>query len=90
MKMESTIFMLNFIKDMINGERSRIDWNYDFNYYFIQHYSNMQEENPDLAEDYAFYFSDLHDESDFMTDAQLIKKIKSNYKKLSNSHHLPT
>lgn len=49
---------------------------------FLRHFST--------AEDYVFYFSEFHDESSSMTDAQLIKRLKSNYKKLSNSHHLPT
>ena len=88
--MINTIFMLDFIKKIINGELSRLDWNLDFNFYFIEYYPKMCAENLDLAEDFALYFSDLHDESFSLTDKQLIAKLKSNYKKISNSHRLPT
>jgi hypothetical protein len=57
-KTKSTDFMIRFVRDYLNGENSRLDWDLDFNHYLIQHYPKMARENAEVADCFAFYLSE--------------------------------
>jgi predicted ATPase len=48
-----TIFMINFIKDFIEGEIDCYFFKMDYCAYVIEHFPHMEEENPRLADRFA-------------------------------------
>jgi len=48
-----TKFMIEFIKDFIDGKIDSYFFDLDYNAYVIEHFPYMEEENPELAERFA-------------------------------------
>jgi len=56
--MNSSInYMMNFVKEYLDGKMERMGFDLDFNYYLIEHYPRMEYENSDIAECFYFYLS---------------------------------
>jgi len=63
--------MMAFVQEYLDGKRSRLDFDLDFNHYLIKHYAKMERENPDLAECFNFYLAeDGFDLTEGLTDDQ--------------------
>jgi len=54
----ATKFMMTFVQEYLDGKRSRLDFDLDFNHYLIKHYAKMERENPDLAECFNYYLAE--------------------------------
>ncbi|MDR2570141.1 MAG: hypothetical protein LBD23_07560 [Oscillospiraceae bacterium] len=71
-------FMMDFINDYLNGQNSRLDFELDFNHYFIEHYPKMERDNPELADCFAYYLSEEgHDKAYDLTDEEHKALIKN-------------
>ncbi|CCO07742.1 hypothetical protein [Desulforamulus hydrothermalis] len=54
----ATKFMMTFVQEYLDGKRSRLDFDLDFNHCLIKHYAKMERENPDLAECFNYYLAE--------------------------------
>ena len=72
-------FMMRFIKEIIDGESDRLNFDLDFNYHLIQRYDKMYNEDPEATEVIAEYVGDLCDRSDEFTDDELRDKLIDAY-----------
>ena len=73
-------FMIGFVLDYINGVNSRLDFELDFDHYFIEHYPKMERENPELADCFAYYLSEEgQDKAHGLSDAEHKKLIIKQY-----------
>ncbi len=54
---KSAEFLIGFVRDYLDGENSRLDFDLNFDHYIIEHYPRMEHENPELAECFAFYLA---------------------------------
>ena len=69
-KRTASKFMLEFIREYLDGENERIFFDQDFNYYLNQYYSKMEREDPDFAECFVLYLAERgFDKSKGLTDA---------------------
>lgn len=50
---ESTRFMMEFIRDFIDGKMARFEFELDYDGYIIEHFPQMEGENPVFAEIFA-------------------------------------
>lgn len=64
--------MMRFIKEIIDGEADRLNFDLDFNYHLIQRYDKVYNEDPEAAEAFAERVGDLCDRIDGFTDDELI------------------
>ena len=46
-------WMMRFIKEIIDGESDRLNFDLDFNYHLIRRYDKMYDEDPEAAEVFA-------------------------------------
>lgn len=77
-------FVIGFVKDYLNGDNSRLDFDLDFNHYLIQHYPGMERENPEAAECFAFYMSeDILDRTDSLSDVEHLRLIRGQFDKFN-------
>ena len=71
-------FMLDFVREYLDGKNSRLDFELDFNHYLIEHYPKMKRESPELTDCFVFYLSEEgQDKAYSLTDAghkELIQK----------------
>jgi len=51
-------FMIEFVREYLSGELSRMDFDLDFNHYLIKHYPIMERQNTELAECFYFYLAE--------------------------------
>ena len=73
-------FMMEFVQGYLDGERSRLDWDLDFNHYLIQNYPKMEKENSELADCFYFYLVEQgFDQGEDLSDAQHKKLIKKQF-----------
>ena len=74
-------FMIDFVKDYLSGESTRLDFDLDFDRYLIEHYHGMERENPEAAECFAFYLSEEGiDRSENLSDAEHKKFIRRQFR----------
>lgn len=67
----ATEFMIAFVQSYLDGERSRLDFDLDFNHYLIKRYPKMERENPVLAECFHFYLAEEgFDQAEGLSDDQ--------------------
>jgi len=75
---------MDFVREYLSGELDRLDWDLDFNHYFIQHYSKMERENRDLAECFDFYLVEQgFDLAEGLPDDEHREYISSQFEKLN-------
>jgi len=74
-------FMIEFVRDYLDGKSGRLDFDLDFNYYLKQNYSKMERANPDLAECFLFYLAEEgYDKSESLSDKEHKKLIRRQFK----------
>ncbi|SEP42119.1 hypothetical protein [Propionispora vibrioides] len=79
-KNASTQFMLDYVQSYLDGERSRMDFDLDFSYCLIKHYSKMEKANRALAECFNFYIAEEgFDQAEGLSDAQHKKLIQKQF-----------
>ncbi len=75
-------FMMTFVQEYLDGKRSRLDFDLDFNHYLIKHYAKMERENPDLAECFNFYLAeDGFDQAVGLSDDRHRRLIQKQFNK---------
>ena len=63
-------FMIAFVREYLGGERSRMDFDLDFNHYLIKNYPKMERQNAELADCFSFYLAEEGlDKSSGLSDA---------------------
>ena len=73
-------FMMEFVQEYLDGERSRLDFDLDFIHYLIENYRKMERENVELAECFNFYLAEEgFDRGKGLSDAAHKKLIKKQY-----------
>ena len=76
----TTEFMLNFVQSYLDGERSRMDFDLDFSYYLMKHYTKMEKANRDLAECFNFYVAEEgFDHTEGLSNDQYKKLIQRQF-----------
>ncbi len=76
----ATEFMLNFVQSYLDGERSRMDFDLDFSYYLMKHYTKMEKANRDLAECFNFYVAEEgFDHTEGLSNDQYKKLIQRQF-----------
>jgi hypothetical protein len=74
------------VKEYLIGERSRLDFDLDFNHYLITYYPKMERENRELAECFNFYLAEEgFDKADGLSDAQHKRLIKKQYSEFESA-----
>jgi len=80
--------MIAFVKEYLTGERSRLDFDLDFNHYLITYYPKMERENRDLAECFNFYLAEEgFDRTKGLSDAQHKKLIRKQFNEFEAAMH---
>lgn len=51
-------FMMTFVQEYLDGQRSRLDFDLDFSHYLIKHYAKMEQADTELAECFNFYLAE--------------------------------
>ena len=69
---------MRFIKEIIDVESDRLNFDLDFNYQLIQRYDKMYDEDPEAAEVFAERVGDLCDRTDELS-GPIIKLCKCNF-----------
>ena len=72
-------WMMRFIKEIIDGESDRLNFDLDFNYHLIQRYDKMYDEDPKAAEVFAERVGDLCDRTDELSDDELRDELMDAY-----------
>ena len=72
-------WMMRFIKEIIDGESDRLNFDLDFNYHLIQRYDKMYDEDPEAAEVFAERVGDLCDRTDELSDDELRDELMDAY-----------
>ena len=73
-------FMIAFVREYLDGERSRMDFDLDFNHYLIKHYPRMERQNAELADCFNFYLAEEGlDKAHGLSDAAHKKLIKRQF-----------
>ena len=73
-------FMMEFVQEYLDGERSRLDFDLDFIHYLIENYRKMERENMELAECFNFYLAEEgFDRAKGLSDTAHKKLIKKQY-----------
>jgi hypothetical protein len=49
---------MDFVKEYLDGEMDRIDFELDFNYYLIENYPAMEREDSGFADCFLYYISE--------------------------------
>lgn len=79
-KNTATEVMMAFIQSYLDGERSRLDFDLDFNHYLIKHSAKMERANRDLAECFNFYLAEEgFDQAEGLSDDQHKKLIQKQF-----------
>ena len=79
-KNTATEFMMTFVQSYLDGERSRLDFDLDFNHYLIKHYAKMKRANHDLAECFYFYIvEEGFDQTEGLSNDQHKKLIQKQF-----------
>ena len=71
--------MMRFIKEIIDGESDRLNFDLDFNYHLIQRYDKMYDEDSESAEVFAERVGDLCDRTDELSDDELRDELMDAY-----------
>lgn len=72
-------FMMKFIKEILDGESERMNFDLDFNHHLIQRYSKMYAEDPDAAEVFADRIGELCDRTSEFSDDELRDELADEY-----------
>ena len=87
-KISGTEYMFNFVEEYLSGKMDRIDWDMDFNYYFMQHFQSMSRKNSDLAECFNFYIAEQgFDQGDSLNDSEHKKLIRKQWNEFKAAMH---
>ncbi len=79
---KSAEFLIGFVRDYLDGENSRLDFDLSFDHYIIEHYPRMERENPELAECFAFYLAgDEIDRTRDLSDSECKKLVRRQFNK---------
>ena len=78
--------MMEFVREYLDGERSRMDFDLDFSHSLMMHYPKMERENHDLAECFCFYLAEEGlDRTEGLSDAQHKKLIKKQFSEFESA-----
>lgn len=73
-------FMMSFVQEYLDGQRSRLDFNLDFSHYLIKHYGKMERADAELAECFNFYLAEEgFDQAQDLSDSQHKKLIRKQF-----------
>lgn len=73
-------FMMSFVQEYLDGDMDRLEFDLNFNHYFIQHYKKMERENPDLADCFYFYLAEQgFDQGQGLSDSDHKKLIRRQF-----------
>ena len=76
-------FMMEYVKDYLDGRMERWAFDLDFDHHIITRYEKMENENPEYAEAYGYYISECGvDRGDDLSDADHKKLLRKQYKQL--------
>jgi hypothetical protein len=74
-------FMVEFVRDYLSGEKDRMIFDIDFDHYLIENYPEMEREDPEAAECFAFYLSEEGiDRTDGLSDSRHKSLIRKQFK----------
>jgi len=81
-------FMLDFVREYLNGKNDRLGFELDFNHYLIEHYQKMELESPELADCFVFYLSEEgQDKAYDLTDTEHKSLIRRQFKEFLSAMH---
>jgi len=87
-KKSASIFMLNFIREYLDGENERLFFDLDFNYTLNQYYPKMEREDPDFAECFVYYLAERgFDKSKGLSDVEHKKLLRQQYDEFMAAMH---
>jgi len=73
-------FMIAFVQEYLSGERSRMDFDLDFNHYLIKNYPKMERQNAELADCFNFYLAEEGlDKSEGLSESAHKKLIRKQF-----------
>ncbi|MPM67576.1 hypothetical protein SDC9_114499 [bioreactor metagenome] len=73
-------FMMNFVQEYLDGQRSRLDFDLDFSHYLIKFYGKMERADAELAECFNFYLAEEgFDQAQDLSDSQHKKLIRKQF-----------
>lgn len=72
-----TKFIIDFIKEFVNGEMDRFFFDLDYSAYVIEHFPYMEKENPILANRFACIVDPAYDDGkdEDLSDEDFRKKM---------------
>ncbi|AMC93659.1 hypothetical protein AOC36_06565 [Erysipelothrix larvae] len=74
-------YMYSFVLDYLVGNKDRMDFDLDFNYYLIKHFPAMHRRNEYEADCFAYYLEEEgYDVSENLSDTQHKALIKKQWK----------
>jgi hypothetical protein len=72
--------MMDYVREYVDGKKSRMDFDLDFSYYLMKYYDGMARKNRDLAECFYFYLAEEgFDQSAGLSDAAHKKLIRKQW-----------
>lgn len=73
-------FMMNYVQEYLDGQRSRMDFDLDFSHYMIKYYGRMERADAELAECFNFYLAEEgFDQAQDLSDGQHKKLIRKQF-----------
>jgi len=73
-------YMIEFVREYLDGESSRMDFDLDFNHYLIKHYPKMERQNAELAKCFYFYLAEEgFDQAAGLSDASHKKLFRKQF-----------
>jgi len=76
-------FMMEYVKDYLEGRMKRWEFDIDFDHHIMTRYAKMERENSEYAEAFAYYISTCGvDVGEKLSDAAYEKLIRRQYKEL--------
>jgi len=71
---------MEYVQEYLSGERSRLDFDLDFNHYLIQNYPKMERENAELAGCFNYYLAEQGiDKAGGLSDVQHKRLIRKQF-----------
>ena len=75
-----TEFMMDFVREYLDGEMDRLGFDLDFNHYLIKYYPTMERKNRRLAECFNFYLAEQgFDQALSLSDIEHKKLIRKQW-----------
>jgi len=80
MKMTNTKYMIDYVKDFIEGRIERWEFDLDYSAHMIERYPKMEREDPQLADCFACYIDEQgFEEGQSLPDDKYKKLIKMRF-----------